>query len=893
MGSFRTKEDDLSKISTSIYVSNFPETFTAKELFHACKQYGHVVDSFIPKKRSKEGKRFGFVRFINVFNTERLGKGVYIFDKFENRLLSIEGLCGPEDSIFGDLYQKIDVLKWETQTHHNPISISHDLLEVDDMGENCYHSRRVCVLTKLQSNIFESFKIVFKGKVCWLRAKEVTGWEPELVEEPDYEEEVNVNETNDNHSMQFPPGFTPVDMENASSANGEKSVNVNGGVDNDVPEGVHKSQQAKKDWVRELCVKHKVNFMTIQETKMENMELLSVRNCWGNYAFNYLHSNSVEIWEGILGINVGGGNSSYPSWTVYAPHDPRDKRMVWEYLAYVINQWNGNVVIMGDFNEGEGSDGLIQRRMDLIKDIQHLDQLHTMDLVQKTKIKWAIEGDENTRFFHGVLNKKRNQMAIRGVLVDGEWIDQPSEVKGEFFNHFRDRFDKIIFMTDSINLGVESGGIWDCGTDKSPGPDGFTFGFYRHFWSSIANDVYKAVNHFFVHGDIPNGCNPSFITLILKVPAANMVGVSMSRIQDWREVIDKVPSTVLKLMESIRGKFFNGHETGSRKASWIKWDKGNGYSTKFWYDCWYQGGILKNLCPRMFALETRKEVTVNEKMCEPYVSFSFRRGIRGGCEQDQYNVLEGVVNSVTLAPMEDRWVWSLESSVMVDALPTRLNLSRRGISIQSLSCPVCDVGVESSNHLFFRCEGVVSLIFDKAVLANHNCHVHARLCYDLITELPSFPSTEPGVNYITFKHLLLKKVQDTFDCSEGGDMGEFVFLIALHHQKVISDTRKGRLPVRVELDRRGIDLDLVLCASCNDSVETRAHCLVTCDLAMSVWTRLFNWWKVRIVSAFTIEEVFSHIGNVNVPTLYRYLASGNLDFRILHLEGEKRSRVWR
>ncbi|GKE10573.1 eukaryotic translation initiation factor [Tanacetum coccineum] len=85
-------------------------------------------------------------------------------------------------------------------------------------------------------------------------------------------------------------------------------------------------------------------------------------------------------------------------------------------------------------------------------------------------------------------------------------------------------------------------------------------------------------------------------------------------------------------------------------------------------------------------------------------------------------------------------------------------------------------------------KGVVSLIFDKAVLANHNCHVHARLCYDLITELPSFPSTEPGVNYITFKHLLLKKVQDTFDCSEGGDMGEFVFLIALHHQKVISDS---------------------------------------------------------------------------------------------------------
>ncbi|GKB26925.1 reverse transcriptase domain, reverse transcriptase zinc-binding domain protein, partial [Tanacetum coccineum] len=36
---------------------------------------------------------------------------------------------------------------------------------------------------------------------------------------------------------------------------------------------------------------------------------------------------------------------------------------------------------------------------------------------------------------------------------------------------------------------------------------------------------------------------------------------------------------------------------------------------------------------------------------------------------------------------------------------------------------------------------------------------------------------------------------------------------------------KGRLPVLVELDKRGIDLDSVLCPCCNNSVETCAHCL--------------------------------------------------------------------
>ena len=64
--SFRSKEDDVARISILIYVTNFPESFSAKELFHVCKQYGHVVDSFIMVKKSKEGKRFGFFHFINV-----------------------------------------------------------------------------------------------------------------------------------------------------------------------------------------------------------------------------------------------------------------------------------------------------------------------------------------------------------------------------------------------------------------------------------------------------------------------------------------------------------------------------------------------------------------------------------------------------------------------------------------------------------------------------------------------------------------------------------------------------------------------------------------------------------------------------------------------------------
>ncbi|GKE88243.1 RNA-directed DNA polymerase, eukaryota, partial [Tanacetum coccineum] len=102
-------------------------------------------------------------------------------------------------------------------------------------------------------------------------------------------------------------------------------------------------------------------------------------------------------------------------------------------------------------------------------------------------------------------------------------------------------------------------------------------------------------------------------------------------------------------------------------------------------------------------------------------------------------MLEGVVLGVT----QDRWCWSLKGmgefsvssvrkalddirlpnvstqtrwikevpikvnvhawKVRLDYLPTRLNLSRRGIDIPSILCPVCGVVVESSSHLFFEC----------------------------------------------------------------------------------------------------------------------------------------------------------------------------------------------
>ncbi|GKA24939.1 RNA-directed DNA polymerase, eukaryota, nucleotide-binding alpha-beta plait domain protein [Tanacetum coccineum] len=68
----RSKEDDVLNISKSVYVTNFPDSTSARDLWKVCSAYGTVVDVFIPFKKSKAGKRFAFVHFIKVFNLDRL-----------------------------------------------------------------------------------------------------------------------------------------------------------------------------------------------------------------------------------------------------------------------------------------------------------------------------------------------------------------------------------------------------------------------------------------------------------------------------------------------------------------------------------------------------------------------------------------------------------------------------------------------------------------------------------------------------------------------------------------------------------------------------------------------------------------------------------------------------
>nr|GEV03416.1 RNA-directed DNA polymerase, eukaryota, reverse transcriptase zinc-binding domain protein [Tanacetum cinerariifolium] len=141
---------------------------------------------------------------------------------------------------------------------------------------------------------------------------------------------------------------------------------------------------------------------------------------------------------------------------------------------------------------------IVKKKIKLLQDIDKLENLEALDLIQKARIKWDIEGDENSKFFHGIIKSKRRTQAIAGILHDGDWITEPPLIKDVFLNYYKDKFQALDsqviftpianspilfhhygdFLESHISLYEVKNAVWECGSNKAPGPDGANSSFF-------------------------------------------------------------------------------------------------------------------------------------------------------------------------------------------------------------------------------------------------------------------------------------------------------------------------------------------------------------------------------------------------------------------------------
>ncbi|PWA88232.1 hypothetical protein CTI12_AA124160 [Artemisia annua] len=141
--------------------------------------------------------------------------------------------------------------------------------------------------------------------------------------------------------------------------------------------------------------------------------------------------------------------------------------------------------------------------------LQSLDQMEMDDIKQNCRVKWAVEEDENSIFFHSLLRNKFANSSIKGISISGVW----SEIRLKF-DHFASRFKersvsrpkfvsnlfRILSDIDASylesNFSMEEGKTIGAALIQNlEAHDGLDFSFTKPYMDLINNEFYSCIKY--------------------------------------------------------------------------------------------------------------------------------------------------------------------------------------------------------------------------------------------------------------------------------------------------------------------------------------------------------------------------------------------------------------
>ncbi|GKA62581.1 RNA-directed DNA polymerase, eukaryota, partial [Tanacetum coccineum] len=310
---------------------------------------------------------------------------------------------------------------------------------------------------------------------------------------------------------------------------------------------------------------------------MELISAMDVKQLWGNYIFDHSFSEAL----GNSGVGNGGAVSGYGAFQTKSGVGGRDGDSTficslglsdgfntfisssglidvqlegpillrecisdfgaipfWFYHSWfglpgfyqmVIDSWNS--LVLDDNNELDQvefllDDLLLSRNMGVYETLARFsifDQCYC-ETSKRRIIVWPFEGDENLSSCNAIINKKRANLSVKSVRLDGECLD------------------------------------W------------ITFEFFRKFWKVVGPDFCIAVEWFFEHGSFAIGCNSSFVALIPKI-----LDPKISAFLPNRQILDG-PFILSELLSWCKFKY--------NQAMVFKVDFAKAYDSIRWSNFW-------------------------------------------------------------------------------------------------------------------------------------------------------------------------------------------------------------------------------------------------------------------------------------------------------------------
>jgi hypothetical protein len=165
---------------------------------------------------------------------------------------------------------------------------------------------------------------------------------------------------------------------------------------------------------------------------------------------------------------------------------------------------------------------------------------------QRGRVRWVLQGDANTKFFHAMANGRRMKCCIsslvsdQGVITDKRLIQQhiyefyrmllgseEARVCGLLHNAWGptarvSQDENEILMRTFTEKELEAI-VMDMKSDTAPGPDGFPVFFFKKFWGLVKMGVLHILNDFILGRIDIARLNFGILSLIPKVPGADRI----------------------------------------------------------------------------------------------------------------------------------------------------------------------------------------------------------------------------------------------------------------------------------------------------------------------------------------------------------------------------------
>jgi hypothetical protein len=163
---------------------------------------------------------------------------------------------------------------------------------------------------------------------------------------------------------------------------------------------------------------------------------------------------------------------------------------------------------------------------------------------QRGRLKWTLQGDANTKYFHAVANGRRRKCTISTLSSGSGFVSDKLEIQKLIYDFYRE----LMGSEDPFPISLVKG-IWtqdqcasqedndslirsflpeeldqvlkETKTDTALGPDGFPVIFFKSFWSLVKPFILQLLNGFALGLIDISRLNFGILSLIPKVPGAD------------------------------------------------------------------------------------------------------------------------------------------------------------------------------------------------------------------------------------------------------------------------------------------------------------------------------------------------------------------------------------